>query len=149
VTPSKKSIDQMKISAIIMAIVAAIFTLSTTGCQTRGAYAPDVPDGYDLENQTEFVLMNKRVAKSVTVAGIQERVLADGRLEVTANVLSKDRRRIQVQISCVFKDQDGFPTGDETPWNTLILTENAQEGVKFKSMNEKARKYTIRVREAR
>ena len=139
----------MKISAIIMAIMAAVFTLSTTGCQTRGAYTADVPDGYDLENQTEFVLMNKRVAKSVTVAGIQERVLADGRLEVTANVLSKDSRRIQVQISCVFKDQDGFPTGDETPWNTLIMTENVQTGVKFKSMNEKARKYTIRVREAR
>jgi len=132
-----------------MALTATLLTLSTLGCKTRGAYAADVPDGYDLENQTEFVLMNKRVAKSVTVAGIQERVLGDGRLEVTANVLSKDSRRIQVQISCVFKDQNGFPTGDETPWNTLILTENVQEGVQFNSMNEQARKYTIRVREAR
>jgi uncharacterized protein YcfL len=139
----------MKLSAIIMALMAAVLTLSTIGCKTRGAYVAEVPDGYDLENQTEFVLMNKRVAKSVTVAGIQERVLADGRLEVTANVLSKDRRRIQVQISCVFKDQNGFSTGDETSWNTLILTENAQEAVRFMSMNEKARKYTIRVREAR
>jgi hypothetical protein len=139
----------MKRSTIIMALTATLLTLSTLGCKTRGAYAADVPDGYDLENQTEFVLMNKRVAKSVTVAGIQERVLGDGRLEVTANVLSKDSRRIQVQISCVFKDQNGFPTGDETPWNTLILTENVQEGVQFNSMNEQARKYTIRVREAR
>ncbi|MBT3595190.1 MAG: DUF1425 domain-containing protein [Verrucomicrobia bacterium] len=139
----------MKLSAIIMALMAAVLTLSTIGCKTRGAYVAEVPDGYDLENQTEFVLMNKRVAKSVTVAGIQERVLADGRLEVTANVLSKDRRRIQVQVSCVFKDQNGFSTGDETSWNTLILTENAQEAVRFMSMNEKARKYTIRVREAR
>ena len=138
----------MKLSAII-ALMAAMLTLSTIGCKTRGAYVAEVPDGYDLENQTEFVLMNKRVAKSVTVAGIQERVLADGRLAVTANVLSKDRRRIQVQVSCVFKDQNGFSTGDETPWNTLILTENAQEAVRFMSMNEKARKYTIRVREAR
>lgn len=139
----------MKLSAIIMALMAAVLTLSTIGCKTRGAYVAEVPDGYDLENQTEFVLMNKRVAKSVTVAGIQERVLADGRLEVTANLLSKDRRRIQVQISCVYKDQNGFSTGDETSWNTLILTENAQEAVRFMSMNEKARKYTIRVREAR
>jgi len=139
----------MKLSAIIMALMAAVITFSTIGCKTRGAYVAEVPDGYDLENQTEFVLMNKRVAKSVTVAGIQERVLADGRLAVTANVLSKDRRRIQVQVSCVFKDQNGFSTGDETPWNTLILTENAQEAVRFMSMNEKARKYTVRVREAR
>jgi len=139
----------MKLSTMIMAFTAIILSLSTLGCKTSGAYAGDVPDGYDLENQTEFVLMNKRVANSVTVAGIQERVLEDGRLEVTANVLSRDRRRIQVQVSCVFKNQNGFPTGDETPWNTLILTENAQEGLRFLSMNEKARKYTIRVREAR
>jgi hypothetical protein len=31
----------------------------------------------------------------------------------------------------------------------LILTENSQEGVTFTAMNTNARKYTIRVREAR
>ena len=122
-------------------------------CVIREAYSPCAHEHEGAcvcpNPSLPTVLMNKRVAKSVTVAGIQERVLADGRLEVTANLLSKDRRRIQVQISCVFKDQNGFSTGDETSWNTLILTENAQEALRFMSMNEKARKYPIRVREAR
>ena len=73
----------------------------------------------------------------------------DGRLEVTANIRNRESRRIQVQVGCVFKDDQGFPTGDETLFQTLILTENAQEGVKFDSMNNLARKYTIRVRQAR
>jgi hypothetical protein len=49
----------------------------------------------------------------------------------------------------VFKDSAGFSTGDETPWQDVILTENGQETVRFTSMNNQATKYTIRVRQAR
>jgi hypothetical protein len=58
-------------------------------------------------------------------------------------------RRIQVQINCVFKDALGAPVGDETPFETFILDENAQEGKTFKAMNAQAKGYTIRVRQAR
>ena len=61
---------------------------------------------------------------------------------------NRENRRIEVQINCVFKDEQGFPV-DETPFRTLILTENAQEGVQFTSMNNQAKTYTIRVRQAR
>jgi hypothetical protein len=49
----------------------------------------------------------------------------------------------------VFKDEQGFSTGDETPWQNVILTENSQEDLRFLSMNDKARNFTIRVRQAR
>ena len=39
-------------------------------------------------------------------------------------------------------------TGDETPWTNLILTESAQEAVEFVSQNNKAKNFTIRVRQA-
>jgi hypothetical protein len=48
----------------------------------------------------------------------------------------------------VFKDESGFSTDDETPWQTLILTENSQEDLRFVSINNKARDFTIRVRQA-
>jgi hypothetical protein len=44
---------------------------------------------------------------------------------------------------------NGVSTGDETPFQTVILTESATEQVKFTSMNNKAARYTIRVRQAR
>ena len=53
-----------------------------------------------------------------------------------------------MQINCEFKDAQGFPI-DATPFQTLILTENGQEGVSFESLSDKAKKYTIRVRQAR
>ncbi|MFN7140022.1 MAG: YcfL family protein [Limisphaerales bacterium] len=114
-----------------------------------GAYEPRNTNKYDLENQSVFVLMDKPTQVSVTTSGVQERRLEDGRLEVVSHIRNRQNRRIQVQVSCVFKDAHGFSTGDETPWQNVILTENSQEDLRFISMNNQAAKYTIRVRQAR
>ncbi|MBM3887696.1 MAG: DUF1425 domain-containing protein [Verrucomicrobia bacterium] len=119
------------------------------GCHGGGAYLPVNTTRYDLENRAAFVVMDEHVQRSVTCSGIQQRVNADGRLEVQANIRNREARRIEVQINCVFKDDRGMSTGDETPFQTLILGENAQETVRFVSMNNQARRYTIRVRQAR
>jgi uncharacterized protein YcfL len=114
-----------------------------------GAYEARNTTKYDLENQSVFVLMDKATQVSVTTSGVQERRLEDGRLEVVSHIRNRQNRRIQVQVSCVFKDAQGFSTGDETPWQNVILTENSQEDLRFISMNNLAHKYTIRVRQAR
>ena len=144
----------------------ALFSLAFAGCvevreaqeNTRravvtghkgGAYEPRNTTKYDYENTDVFLLMDKSTQVSVTTSGIQQRKLEDGRLEVVCHLRNRINRRIQVQVSCVFKDAQGFSTGDETPWGNVILTENSQEDVRFTSMNNKAEKYTIRVRQAR
>lgn len=137
----------MKKIALSVIVCAAIATL-LTGCG-GGASLPQNTRKYDFENQTNFVLTDVHVQRSITSSGIQQRVLEDGRLELVVNVRNRESRRIEVQIQCVFKDEQGFSSGDETPWQTLILTENTQEAVQFVSMNPKARKYTVRVRQAR
>jgi len=55
---------------------------------------------------------------------------------------------VDLQVSCAFKDEQGFAI-DTTPFQTLILDETAQETVEFKSLNAKAKDYTVRVRLAR
>jgi hypothetical protein len=134
-------------SQIILSIGAA--ALLATGCQHEGAYAPLHATEFDLENKSNFVLLDPGAQRSVTSPGIQERLLEDGRLEVNANLRNRENRRIEVEVNCVFKDEQGFSTGDETPFKKVMLTENAQETVKFTSLNNRARKYTIRVRQAR
>ena len=129
------------------------FTLAAaalTGCKTHeGAYTPVSVPSADLENTQKFVLLDPGAQRSITTSGpIQEKWLPDGRLQVSTNVRNRENRRIQVQVDCVFKDEQGFPL-DQTPFQNLILTENSQEGVTFTAMNTNARKYTIRVREAR
>ena len=114
-----------------------------------GAYEPKNSGNFALENKERFVALDYRVQRSVTCSGLLAQLLPDGRLEVAANIRNRIERRIQVQIQCVFKDANGFATGEDAPWQDLILTENAQETVKFQSLNDKAKTYTVRVREAR
>jgi len=133
-------------------IVASSLALAFTGCETEvidhGAYLPVNVTVNDLENHTALVLLDQRVQNSVTCPGIQETRLPDGRLQVAAHLRNRENRRIQVQANCEFKDAQGFAI-DSTPFQNVFLDENAQEDVKFVSMNDKAVRYTIRVREAR
>src|ERR1700722_4184941 len=133
----------------LFALTAVVFT----GCETtpidHGAYVPLNTTVNDVENHEPVVLLDRRVQTSVTCSGIYQKTLPDGRMDIVANIRNREERRIQVQISCMFKDDMGAPTeGEEAPFRDLILTENAQEAVHFVSMNEKARRFTIRIREA-
>lgn len=122
------------------------------GCQTQeetqGARPPINATKANYESSAKFALMDSRAQRSVTCTGLQESVTPEGRLAVAANLLNRENRRIEVQAQCVFKDSQGFAV-DETPWQTVILTENAQETVRFTSMNNKAVFYEVRVRSAR
>jgi uncharacterized protein YcfL len=152
-------------SKLILAAIALV-GLAMTGCMEvhekaintheaivtghpGGAYLPKNTTRYAFEQTNPFVLMSKGAEHSVTCTEIQKGNLEDGRLQVIANIRNRENRRIQVQINCVFKDEQGFSTDDETPWQNVILTENAQESIRFIAMNTKAKNFTIRVREAR
>ena len=134
-------------TSLLLAATAGLVLL--VGCATPGPFTPQDTTRYTIENTEKFVLLDKPTQVSVTCTGLQERTLADGRLEVVANVKNREARRIEVQINAVFKDDQGFSTGDETSFQTLILAENSTEAVRFTAINTLAKKYTIRVRQAR
>ncbi|HZL43861.1 MAG TPA: DUF1425 domain-containing protein [Verrucomicrobiae bacterium] len=132
-------------------ILSACLVTLFIGCQTqvvdRGAYLPENVAVNDLENHTALVLLNQEIQNSVTCPGIQETRLPDGRLQVAAHLRNRANWRIQVQANCEFKDAQGFVI-DATPFQNVFLDQNAQQDVQFISMNDKALRYTIRVREA-
>ena len=140
----------MKKSNLILLTVTTA-TLLVAGCSTydKGPYLPEPSQTPAYENTAPVVLLDPGVKYSITCTGINERTLEDGRLEVTAQIRNRENRRLEVQANCVFKDGNMIATGDETPFQTVILTENATESVKFTSANGAAKKYTIRVRQAR
>jgi uncharacterized protein YcfL len=133
-----------------LALLATVALALFAGCATEpGPFTPQDTTKYTVENTEKFVLLDKPTQVSVTCTGLQERLLPDGRLEVVANVKNREARRIQVQIQCVFKDEQRVSTGDETAWQTLILAENSTEAVRFTATNPQAKTYEIRVRQAR
>jgi hypothetical protein len=140
----------MKKNLLTLVALAAV-TLAFTGCETavvdRGAYLPLNTTVNDVENRAGIVLLDQRVQNSVTCPGIQETRLPDGRLQVAAQLRNREERRIQVQANCEFKDAQGF-TIDSTPFQNVFFDSNSQETVRFIAMNEKAVRYTIRIRQA-
>ena len=137
---------------ILIVLFASSGLALLAGCQTKvvdqGAYLPLNVAVNDLEDRTVLVLLDQRVQNSVTCPGIQETRLPDGRLQVAVNLRNRENRRIQVQANCEFKDEQGFVL-EATPFQNVFLDENAQEGVKFVSLNDRAARYTVRVRQAR
>lgn len=121
------------------------------GCQMvePGPYFAPNTARYTIENTEKFVLMDRPTQVSVTCTGLQEQLNVDGRLQVVANIKNRESRPIQVQVRCAFKDLNGFSTGDESPWQTLVLEEYSTEAVSFAAVNNRAQKYTIAVRQAR
>ena len=139
----------MKIKLLAILPAAALIA----GCSSthdKGPYLPQQSKTPPYESTEPIVLMDPGVQHSLTATGQPHaRTLDDGRLEVAVQFRNRENRRIEVQANCVFKDVNGVSTGDETPFQTVILTENATEHVKFVSANNKAARYTIRVRQAR
>ncbi|MGO8925858.1 MAG: hypothetical protein ACLQU3_03030 [Limisphaerales bacterium] len=134
--------------SILSLLAAGGAVLLAAGCAStteKAQYLPALP----YEGVNSVALLDPGVQHSVTCTRLQEKTLPDGRLEVIAELRNLENRRIEVQANCVFKDQNGFSTGDETPFMMVILTEGATEDVTFDSMNNLAKKYTIRVRQAR
>lgn len=139
----------MKLMALLFS--AAALAVLITGCATRrdhGAYRPLNTTNHNVEAIAKFVLFDAGAQHSVTCTGLEEGRTSDGRLKVSANLRNRENRRIEVQANCVFKNEQGFPV-DETSFRTVILDENATEGISFESLNTSAMKYTIRIRQAR
>lgn len=136
---------------LIQFLALAVLVVTQNGCQSTtetGALVPQNTTKYDAELKQKFVLMDPGTQQSVTCMGLQETTLPDGRLQVAALVRNRENRRLQVQIQCEFKDAQGFAV-DSPAWENLILTENSTETKNFTALNDKAKKYTVRVRQAR
>lgn len=134
-------------------LILPLLTLSAgllAGCAShQGSYSPLDSSGSSQDLNAKFTLMDPGAQQSVTSRGLQEARLDDGRLKVSCILQNRENRRIQVQVQCVFKDAQGFSTGDQTPWENVILTENGMETLTYTSLNNKPSTYTIRVRQAR
>jgi hypothetical protein len=132
----------------LLALVSGL--LAAAGCQSPSAPAsPQDTTKYTVESTEKFAIAERDSRLDVTCTGLQEHLTADGRLEVAANIKNRENRRIQLQTTCVFKDEQGFVTEDEAPWQALDIAENATEVKRFTSANAKAHRYTVLVRTAR
>jgi uncharacterized protein YcfL len=120
------------------------------GCASVPApQAPQDTTKFTVENTLRFVALDASTEASISCTGLQERALADGRIEVVANLKNSDAKPARVNVQCVFMDGQGLPVGGVAPWKLIAISADATEVVRFTAPSLAARKYSIRVRSGR
>jgi hypothetical protein len=134
-----------------IAVLAALGALiAQSGCGTLlTPAAPQDTNKFTVGNTERFVALDPATEAAVACTGLQERTLADGRLEVVANVKNRGASPVRVSIACAFADLQGLPVGGDPAWTVLRIAGGATEVVRFTAPGVPARKYAIRVRDAR
>ncbi|MGD1031276.1 MAG: DUF1425 domain-containing protein [Opitutaceae bacterium] len=131
---------------LISSAAAAILA----GCATAPApVAPPAAAAPAAAGDERFAPADAAAAAALECESLRERTLGDGRLEVVALIRNRTAQRVEAQVRCAFRDSQGIPNGDETPWQTLVLDGSAAEAVLFAAPGPAAARYTISARLAR
>ena len=133
--------------AALAAAAASALVLFLAACESGPQHASTDPDGKTAVENTDTVSYLDDFGRDLRVAGQKAEFLPDRRLKVYANLQNESDEDLPVLVSTQFKDKDGFSTGDETPFVNIVIPKNAMYAYQAVSINDKAVKYSIRVRE--
>jgi hypothetical protein len=135
---------------IVRTLAACCAAALAAGCtSTPAPQAPQDTTKFTVENTVRFVALDAPTEAVISCTGLQERALADGRLEVVANLKNSGAAAVRVNVECVFLDEQGLPVGGDSPWELFSIAADSTEVVRFTAPALTARKYSIRVRSAR
>lgn len=130
----------------ILLLFLVVFLAGCASVPAKGIKPKKVSQLYE-ETET-FVYLSKGLNKQLLLADQAVSSTEDARLVVKAKLFNKLAEDLRVQIQTVFKDKDGYPTGDETNWELVLIPHNAYYYYEVKAMNTKAQKYVTRCRYA-
>jgi hypothetical protein len=137
----------MTIKQSLTVLVAALGLAAWAGCVgSPRAMAPQDSTKFSVANTDKFVPLDAASQTWVSCTGLNQRTLADGRLEIVADIKNRVQAYVVVQVQCVFQDGQGNSTGEMTPWRIVYLPVDSTEAVRFDAPMPQMTKYSIRVR---
>jgi hypothetical protein len=121
----------------------------TLSCAQGPAYKAETlgKDQKAVEDQVNVVVLEMDLISKVKDIGTQAVRMPDGRLKVQSRLLNTANKDLHLQIQTVFKDDSGFTTEKETPWEHTLLSAGDSLNYEVYSYNDKATKFVIKVRE--
>jgi hypothetical protein len=120
------------------------FALLCAGACDHRAQA--APSGTAPTQQHQIVFADDRLAEDVYVGLADADYTPDGRMRVRCTLQNNSGDQLILGVRAVFKDAQGFGTGDATPWKRVSLSGGANETFSETAMNSEARKFHIEVR---
>jgi hypothetical protein len=139
------TLRRSSLSFLAAASLAAVLAGCAGAPETR---APQDSTKFTVENTDRFLALDAATEAVISCTGLQERLLADGRLEVVANLRNSGTSAAKVRVQCVFLDNEGQPLNVDPPSQSVALAAGATEVVRFTAPSAAAKRYSIRVRAA-
>jgi hypothetical protein len=141
------SLPERTMKAGHVLLLSSACAAGLAGCATPPPpAASQAPAAYAVPSTAKFAPVDAAAAAALECKSLDERVLGDGRLEIVAVIRNRTAQRIEAQARCVFKDGQGLPTGDETPWQALVLEGNSGAAVRFAAPAPADVRYAVSVR---
>ncbi len=142
----------MKILQLIITLIIGVYLFA--GC----ASGPYQPTQYDVEKDPErrftAVVMDKALtrlisSKRVAILEQETQLTEDGRLRVFCEIRNMKKDVLRLQIQTVFKDENHLSIGQDTNWELVLIPGFGTYTYTTTALNDKAKKYTIRIQTAR
>jgi len=130
-------------------VLLCMVAVAVVGCSRyrEGPHpAVSVPE-VALEERETVVVLDDILRKKIAIEAQGNRWTETRRLQVFANVRNRTDFVQNVDVQTVFKDEAGFTLRDETSWTRIILEPNETKNYSATSLDDRARRYTIRIRE--
>ncbi len=127
--------------SLVPVLALALFAAGACDHSPRAA-----PGGTAPTQQHQVVFADDRLAEDLYVGLADADYTQDGRMRVRCTLQNHTGDQLIVGIRAVFKDAQGFSTGDETPWKRVSISGGANETFSATSVNTEARKFHIEVR---
>ncbi len=114
------------------------------GCGWKG---PQPLQAWKAVGESEnIVAMDKAAHMLVAVQTKGVGRTADGRLELRLELANLGDQDFPVQVQTLFRDASGVPTGDDTPFEVVVLPGGGSTVYETSSLTAAAKTFTVQVR---
>jgi hypothetical protein len=126
-------------------VTAAIAALFLSACSSW--VGPQALQAYPgVQNNNKVVALDKAAWKLVAVKNLARERTADGRLHVRVELSNQSDKHLPVQLQILFRDKAGQITGEDTPFQMVVLPGGAVKLYEVTSLRTDAASYTVQVK---
>jgi hypothetical protein len=130
------------------AAIAMLVGAWSIGCSSGPQPATGLEPGEAaVEHTTTVVFLDGDLTGDLRVVQEKTDRTPEGNLSVLVEFENLSSDDLQLLVSTVFRGEGNTPTEAETPWAHVRIPAKATHAYRTRALNEKAQRYTVRVRE--
>lgn len=128
-----------------VSVIPALFAALLGACASwTGPQAVQAWPG--VTNNDEVIALDKAAWKLVGVKNLHSDRTVDGRLHVQVELSNQSDKDLPVQLQVLFRDAGGQITGEDTPFQMVVLPGGAVKLHEVTSLRTDAASYTVQVK---